>query len=471
MKKLAALWMVIVLLLCLSFPAQAEENAVALNTLGLFKGTENGFELEKSLTRAEAVTLLVRVLGKEAEAEKMGKTHPFSDVAPWADGYISIAYENGLTNGISDTLFGANDKVESNMYLTFLLRALGYEDGENLDFIWQMPYALAGDLEMLPIGTELKNFTRKDAVTLTAAALFAKEKEKETTLSERLIAEGVFSEEDWQSAFPVDPFAYYKKVNRGVGKAIPFHAVENNRHNFYNYLLLSAEEKENGIYAHVIESLAEYRVYEGNEIGSQGSGMRGGVVILDKTTYEPIGTEGGGIRRELFPESAIGSEVENFIWKGMNTVLGRKVDKAVAEGVLAYKQPTHDEYIAHLKNDDMNYITKTYETDLCTILVGYLGGTPHGSFNWLRAVYKEGSPLGDGKVISLPLPDIRWSKPATPSEIIVSADGKTATYSFFFESDLILDPGQSSEQVIHEAGTYVYTTNLLSGETTLEIIK
>ena len=150
MKKTVALLMALVLMCSFCFSVSAVsgiEEAEALNVLGIFKGTENGYELEKSLTRVEAITLLVRVLGKEEEAEQYGKTHPFSDVAPWADGYVSYAFDNGLTNGISDTLFGAENAVESNMYLTFLLRSLGFQDGEGADFIWQMPYPLAGDLE------------------------------------------------------------------------------------------------------------------------------------------------------------------------------------------------------------------------------------------------------------------------------------------------------------------------------------
>lgn len=451
--------------------ASAAGEADALNALGLFKGTENGNELEKSLTRTEAVVLLVRMLGKAEIAEACGKTHPFTDIAPWADGYISYAYKTGLTNGISDTYFGAEDAVESNMYITFLLRALGYADGENADFIWQMPYALAGDLAMLPLGMDLLNFTRKEAVKITAAALFAKEKGKESTLSQRLIAEEVFSEEEWLLAFPEDPFLFYKNINCGVGKALPFHTVENNHHNFYNYLLLEAEEKEDGIYAYVLQSHADYYVREGNEISSWGSGAGAMLVVLEQNTFALVSVEDTVVRDNLFPESAYGTETNNLVWKGMNMALGKKVDPAIEGGVLAWRQPTYDEYMETLKNDGMNYITGTYETEYCTIISGYLGGTPHGSFPWVRLVYKEGSPLGNGKVIGLPLPDMRWGKPASPEEIILSEDGKTATYSFFFESDLVLDAGTPSEIVVHEAGTYQYTTDLTTGETTLEIIK
>ena len=92
MKRIIAFWMTLVLICMCGISASAvaaTEEAEALNTLGLLKGTENGYELEKSLTRAEAIALLVRVLGKAEEVETQGKTHPFTDVAPWADGYVS----------------------------------------------------------------------------------------------------------------------------------------------------------------------------------------------------------------------------------------------------------------------------------------------------------------------------------------------------------------------------------------------
>ena len=41
-----------------------------LKTLGLFQGTNKGFELEKTLTREQAITLIVRLLGAEAEAKE-----------------------------------------------------------------------------------------------------------------------------------------------------------------------------------------------------------------------------------------------------------------------------------------------------------------------------------------------------------------------------------------------------------------
>ena len=46
------------------------QKAEALKTLGLFQGTNKGFELEKTLTREQAITLIVRLLGAEAEAKE-----------------------------------------------------------------------------------------------------------------------------------------------------------------------------------------------------------------------------------------------------------------------------------------------------------------------------------------------------------------------------------------------------------------
>lgn len=116
--------------------------ASQLKELGLFLGVgekENGttdFALERAPNRTEALTMLVRALGKEAPAQESAKTHPFSDVPDWADGYVSYAYTAGLTKGVSEDRFGAADTASAEMYLTFMLRALGYTEGDSGDFSW-----------------------------------------------------------------------------------------------------------------------------------------------------------------------------------------------------------------------------------------------------------------------------------------------------------------------------------------------
>ena len=115
-------FLTVILLLCfllsLMLPAHGyDEQQVAadrLYTLRLFNGVgtkDDGtpdYALERSLSRQEAVTMLVRLLGAEEEAKNGSWYLPFTDVDNWAIPYVGYAYANGLTNGISDTAFGGS---------------------------------------------------------------------------------------------------------------------------------------------------------------------------------------------------------------------------------------------------------------------------------------------------------------------------------------------------------------------------
>ena len=69
----------------------AEDLALSLRKMGLFLGDEKGnFNLDRVPTRTEALVMLIRALGEDAPAKAAGKTHPFSDVPAWADGYVSM---------------------------------------------------------------------------------------------------------------------------------------------------------------------------------------------------------------------------------------------------------------------------------------------------------------------------------------------------------------------------------------------
>lgn len=184
---------------------ESEKTAIKLCSLGLMRGigyTDGGillFDLNRTPSRAEAITMLVRLLGKEKDALNTGKTHPFSDVPEWADGYVSYAYENGLTNGISDTLFGSEQLCTVEMYATFILRTLDYlEIGENKKFpddnLWQIA-------ETVGISSEKYNsgeFWRGELAEMSFDALQANINGTEDKLYEKLILENVFTEQDWE---------------------------------------------------------------------------------------------------------------------------------------------------------------------------------------------------------------------------------------------------------------------------------
>ncbi|MDD2637132.1 MAG: hypothetical protein PHW82_16705, partial [Bacteroidales bacterium] len=72
--------------------ANAETKAAALKQLGLFKGvSDTNFDLNRAPTRTESLVMLIRVLGKEAEALNGSFSHPFTDVPSWADKYVGYA--------------------------------------------------------------------------------------------------------------------------------------------------------------------------------------------------------------------------------------------------------------------------------------------------------------------------------------------------------------------------------------------
>jgi len=66
------------------YEVQHGDAAGALWELGLFLGSAGSFDLDKPLTRVAGTVMIVRLLGKEAEAKAGSYTIPFTDVADWA---------------------------------------------------------------------------------------------------------------------------------------------------------------------------------------------------------------------------------------------------------------------------------------------------------------------------------------------------------------------------------------------------
>ncbi len=185
----------------LSLPTVAadvnEPYADALAELGLFKGTGNGYELERTTTRAEAITLLVRVLGKEDEALSGEYEHPFTD-AGWADAYIGYAYENGISKGMTATAFGSSLPIDHNQYATLLLRAMGYSDDVGGQFRYSGAYEFA--LHKFAIEKGSDTFTRSELVRLTYAALNTPLYNSSKTLAKDLMSKKVFTQSELTAA-------------------------------------------------------------------------------------------------------------------------------------------------------------------------------------------------------------------------------------------------------------------------------
>ena len=187
----------------IGYKDQFVDLAQALKTMGLFQGTSTGFNLSKNATRAEAATMLVRLLGEEALAQSGNRNHPFTDVPAWANGYVGYAYNKGYTKGTSATRFTPDTAVTATQYMTFLLRALGYDDAKG-DFTWDTALSAAvrygiissSEKDAITSGT----FRRDQMVYLSYYTLFAKRKGTDQTLLQYLQANGVVSQADSAAA-------------------------------------------------------------------------------------------------------------------------------------------------------------------------------------------------------------------------------------------------------------------------------
>ena len=180
----------------------SEDQAEMLRALGLFLGTDQGFELDRIMNRNEAAAMLVRLLGAEEEAQNGAWSHPFTDVASWADGYVGWLYQKGLTKGTSATRYGGSQPVTVRQYALFLARVLAGSDVADSD--WNT----VADESEIRNGDRDRQLDRATAVSLTVRALL-KRCTDGRTLTAHLVEQGVISVELLgEASFSVLPSSY-----------------------------------------------------------------------------------------------------------------------------------------------------------------------------------------------------------------------------------------------------------------------
>lgn len=199
-----------------AFAANYTNCADSLHEMGLFQGTQNGYDLDRTPTRAEAAVMLVRLLGKEAEAKALTYTAPFTDLKGWEKPYVQYLYSNGLANGTNRTTFHPTGKCTAQMYAVFLLRALGYSD--TADFSYANAIETAREQGIYDTGIiNVQNFLRDDAAAASYTALSVSPKDSEGTLLDQLVSENAITEADakrYQSLF--SSYAQYREATAGM---------------------------------------------------------------------------------------------------------------------------------------------------------------------------------------------------------------------------------------------------------------
>lgn len=199
-----------------AFAANYTNCADSLHEMGLFQGTQNGYDLDRTPTRAEAAVMLVRLLGKEAEAKALTYTAPFTDLKGWEKPYVQYLYSNGLASGTNRTTFNPTGKCTAQMYAVFLLRALGYSD--TADFSYANAIETAREQGIYDTGIiNVQNFLRDDAAAASYTVLSVSPKNSEGTLLDQLVSENAITEADakrYQSLF--SSYAQYREATAGM---------------------------------------------------------------------------------------------------------------------------------------------------------------------------------------------------------------------------------------------------------------
>lgn len=142
---------------------------------------DGSFRPDETLTRAQFAKIAVHMLGEEKTAASRVTNAVFSDVelSHWASGYINYIAEKGIINGYPDGSFGAEDTITYAQALTILIRLLGY-NGEDVGYKWPEGYITkAQSLEItkgMTFGT-YENITRGNAAYVIYNTLLADKKE------------------------------------------------------------------------------------------------------------------------------------------------------------------------------------------------------------------------------------------------------------------------------------------------------
>lgn len=136
-KRLLPLLLVFVLLFSLSAFAdekkaeKVDKKAIGeeLVEMGFIKGHANGeLGTEENLKREQAIVILARLQGLEAEAEKFEGKSKFEDIkVEYYKPFINYAFDKGWVKGRSETVFGYGDNITRDEFALLIMRSLGYE--------------------------------------------------------------------------------------------------------------------------------------------------------------------------------------------------------------------------------------------------------------------------------------------------------------------------------------------------------
>lgn len=192
LKKVLAFTLALAMLLStMTTTFAASKEVEALATMKLLLNTSDA-EVNQELSRAIGLAMVLKALGySQADANAKMMDNKFVDMegSSWAKGYAALAEELKISNGTSvePKLFSPMQKLDEKSFVTFMLRALGYDS----DKAWAEAGTLAKEAGLVAGELTNMNFRKGDAAVIMYNALLAKvQGDKEgRTLAQKLVAE------------------------------------------------------------------------------------------------------------------------------------------------------------------------------------------------------------------------------------------------------------------------------------------
>lgn len=172
------------------------EKAAALNKVSLLSGTTTGYNLDGYLTRAEATTFIVKLLGKaeyvNQEKDRL-RVSRFPDVvqSAWYAPYVGYCSESGIIGGYPNGNFGPNDRLNEKAFLTMVLKAIGYSEFTGTE-VYTKSYeaGLVTDSSYLDKTDVNSNYKRGDVVDLLYHTLNINPNGSQVSVLKTLVSSG-----------------------------------------------------------------------------------------------------------------------------------------------------------------------------------------------------------------------------------------------------------------------------------------
>ena len=178
MKKILSMILVslIVLGTVSSFANDTAEYITELNKYEIIKGDPDGnMRLSDNLTRAEAVTLLVRLYGFAPETSAAAPANTFSDMEEhWACNAVMLAKGLKIVDTMDGEAFNPDEEIAAQEFLKMVVCLLGYREAAEKkapDYIgYILQASQSGVTKDVPLITD-KPITREQAVRIIINSL------------------------------------------------------------------------------------------------------------------------------------------------------------------------------------------------------------------------------------------------------------------------------------------------------------